>query len=426
MENIISIVEELQATTKKNEKESILIKNKDNEEFKQFLKYVLDKSLVYGLQERKIKKFMTEENAGATSLQNLFECFEYLLENNSGTDKDAKLVASFIKEQSGGDSELEDFYLKAITKKLRMGIDKTVEKALPGLIERFEVMRAKSYHDYKDKIAGEKLSISEKMNGIRCITIKNGNSIIHKTRQNKVIDGLSNITEDMIELPDGVYDGELVVKNFEEYELREILQETMKIVNSDDKLKDVDYWVFDYLPEDEFKAGKSKKKYFDRYDTNPLHNKGLTNIKLIPELYRGNDESVINEILDDIVDGKKREGLMAYFNKPYVNKKTNNILKVKKKYSSDLRVVGFREGNGKNKGKLGALVLDYKGYELGCSGMSDDERVEIWEDKDKYLGVIVEVEHEQQTANIDGGLSLEYPAFIRFRFDKNEEDYAHE
>lgn len=417
----MSIVAELQGVSGKLDKEAILRKYKDNKEFQQFLKYTLDKSLVYGVQDKKLNKALKKEYSNS-HFDNLFQLFEHLLENSTGNDRTVELVASFINNEP---EDLRDFYIKAITKKLRMGIDKTVAKVFPDLIEQFEVMRAKSFHDYKDKLKGE-FSVSEKLNGIRCITTKKDGVIVNKTRQNKVIVGLNDINKEIIQLPDGVYEGELVVKNSEKYRLREVLQETMKIVNSDDENKVVDYWIFDYLSEDEFKAGKSTKKYFDRRDSNPVNSTNFDSVKAIPELYRGNDMNVIDSLLDELVDVRGREGLMYYQDKVYENKRTANILKVKKKYTSDLKVIGFIEGNGKYKGKLGALVLDYKGYELGCSGMSDEQRLEIWNNQDKYLGVIAEVEHEQQSTNEKGGLSVEYPAFIQWRFDKNEVNYAHE
>lgn len=426
MKNILPIIKELQDEPSKNGKIAILNREYENEELKTFLVYLLDTSLVYGLQEKKIRKFLGQ-STNQISFQNITEAYSYLLKNNTGTDDDAKLVATFINEVSQGDKELQDIYLKAITKKLRLGLNvATVSKVWTHLIERFELMKGNSYHINKKGLEGKPFSLSEKMNGIRCTTIKRGSIIINKTRQNKEILELNDINEDMRELPDGVYDGELVVKNSERFRLREVLQETMKIVNSDLEDKVVDYWIFDYLTEEEFQDGKSKTNYFERRDRNPVEGTDFENVRIIPELYRGTDESVIEGILDEYVDIKGREGLFYYKDLPYVAKRTSNILKIKKKYTSDLLVTGFEEGKGKYKSMLGALVLDYKGFVLNCSGMSDEQRKDIWNNKEKYLGKIVEIEHEQETTNEKGGLSLEYPVFLQWRFDKDEVNYAHE
>jgi DNA ligase-1 len=112
----------------------------------------------------------------------------------------------------------------------------------------------------------------------------------------------------------------------------------------------------------------------------------------------------------------------------YKNKKNSGILKVKPLYTSDLRVIGFKLGKpqGKYSQTLGTITVDYKGYELGISGMPDDVREEVWNNQEKYLGKILEVEHQQETTNKQGGLSLEYAQFERWRFDKDEPSYAHE
>lgn len=423
MYNIMSIVEELQAESSRNGKESILKREEGNIEWKMFLNYTHNPALVYGIQAGKLKKFINKGHTD-TSFHSLFEVFEYLLENSTGNDNTAKLVATFIDSQP---DDMKQFYLESITKTLRMGFNvSTIQKVYPDLIEKFEVQRAKSYTLYAKKLLGKMFSLSEKKNGIRCITeVKNG-KITNKTRQNNLIHGLNDINKEMAALPDGIYDGELVTKDEDKFRLRNILQETKKIVNSDMENKVVNYWIFDYLTLDEFRAGKSKLNYFKRRDNNPVNGTNLESVKMIPELYRGDDVSVIAPFLDDLVDTQGREGLMYYQDKPYTSKRTDNILKVKKKYSSDLRVIGFREGKGANKGMLGALVLDYKGYDLGCDGMSKPMRKKIWDNQEDYLGVIVEVEHEQETINTDGGLSLEYPDFVDFRFDKDEVNYAHE
>ena len=44
----------------------------------------------------------------------------------------------------------------------------------------------------------------------------------------------------------------------------------------------------------------------------------------------------------------------------YYFKRTKSLIKLKVMSTIDLRVVGFEEGNNKNKGKLGAVLVKYK------------------------------------------------------------------
>ena len=51
-------------------------------------------------------------------------------------------------------------------------------------------------------------------------------------------------------------------------------------------------------------------------------------------------------------------------------------MKIKKFYDFDLQIVGYEEGTGRNKGRLGAFVVDYNGNKVKVgSGYSDEERV---------------------------------------------------
>ena len=118
------------------------------------------------------------------------------------------------------------------------------------------------------------------------------------------------------------------------------------------------------------------------------------------------------------------EGAMINLDKPYEFKRSKTLLKLKVMSTCDLRVIGFEEGDGKLKGTLGKVICNYKGYELGVgSGFSEAMRKEVWESQDKYLGVIAEIQYFEETNNDEGGLSLRFPVFKQWRFDKNEESY---
>ena len=80
--------------------------------------------------------------------------------------------------------------------------------------------------------------------------------------------------------------------------------------------------------------------------------------------------------------------------------------------SCDLKIIGFEEGEGKYKGVLGNLICDYKGYQLGVgSGFDDGQRKEIWNNQEKYLNRIAEIQYFEETYNDKGGLSLRFPVF---------------
>lgn len=97
---------------------------------------------------------------------------------------------------------------------------------------------------------------------------------------------------------------------------------------------------------------------------------------------------------------------------------TGEIIKVKPRVTVDLRVVGFEPGRGKHEGKIGTLLVDYKGKTQGAgTGLKDSER-EVSEFEELWLGSIVEIECMGVTE--DG--YLREPVLKGKRFDKEEPD----
>lgn len=82
----------------------------------------------------------------------------------------------------------------------------------------------------------------------------------------------------------------------------------------------------------------------------------------------------------------------------------------------DLKITGFKEGTGKNKGMLGSFKTS-KGS-VG-TGFTDEQRAQFWERRHELLNTFIEVKYREVT---DDG-KLRFPSFVRCRFDKAEESY---
>jgi DNA ligase-1 len=201
----------------------------------------------------------------------------------------------------------------------------------------------------------------------------------------------------------------------------------MKIVRTKDKEKHgIKMLVFDWMPAEDFKKQQCDTPYrLRRAYVDQLFNMiDFRYFELLPLLYVGEDTSKITEILEEEV-ANGEEGIMINdYNALYEFKRTNSLLKVKKFNSCDLQVIGFEEGTGKYVGQLGAMVCEYKGgvVKVG-SGLTDDLRNEIWQNRDRYNNVIIEVSYFEETKDSTGKLSLRFPTFKDFRFDKTEPNY---
>ena len=115
---------------------------------------------------------------------------------------------------------------------------------------------------------------------------------------------------------------------------------------------------------------------------------------------------------------------MINLNSPYQFGRTIELLKVKNMYTLDLRITGMREGSGEFANTCGALIVDYKGYEVGVgSGISKEERIEFWNNQEKYIGRVIEVQAFEETTDQNGNLSLRFPVYKGLRDIDKEVSY---
>lgn len=419
MKEVKKIIEDIKNTSSRKEKERILKENSDNILLREVLYFVFNKYIVTGLSDKKIKK-----KTGIRGFKKIDNLMEYLKENNTGSDIDIASVQAYILQQP---EELQDLYTKIATKNLKIGITaKTINKIFgKGFIPEFEVMLADKYPKHEDKV--KKFIITEKMDGCRGVIIKENGETTIFSRQGQKINGLVDIENEAKLLPDNMaYDGELLLRNDWGLDSADLYRATVKEVRKDGIKKNVEFHTFDMLPIDEFKNGKSKLGCYDRKVKlhKTVEDLGLQWIKNVDMLYVGEDKKVIYELLDK-VEKEGKEGLMInIFNGKYECKRTRQLLKLKTMQTVDLKIVGFEEGTNKYEGKLGRLNVDYKGQILGVgSGFSDEERVEIWNNQDKYLGRICEIQYFEESKNQQGGTSLRFPVYKGLRLDKNEVSY---
>ena len=420
------LFELLAETSSTNSKKDILADNIENERFKQFLSYLLDPFLITGISAKKIAKPV--DKPPTVFFDSFSELMEYIFKNNTGTDEDVANIRQFL---SACAPDMREFYISLITKSARLGCDtKSVNKAFgKEFIPQWEVQQ--SYNIDKSPLKGnEWFSLSQKLNGVRG-TFFEGNII---SRQGKEFIGLGHITADVGKLfPDPenwVLDGELIRKNHEGLSDNENFRIGTGILSRDETDKsDMQFVIFDVLPKNEFASGESVLTYKDRAPMliklgERISEIGLESLRVVEMLYAGNDASVIDAFLDQMVREDK-EGLMLNRDSKYYRKRHNGILKIKRFYTVDLRVISVEAGAGRLAGKLGAFVVDYKGNTLNVgSGMTDEQREEFWRIREELTGRVIEVKYKEVSSDKKTGLcSLQFPIFVSLREEGKEESY---
>lgn len=425
MQNIIDIFYELKNTSGRLDKEEILYDNGNNEDFKYYLKFLLDPFIITGISKKKLSKSMKNKTKTAKCFNDFKEVTKYIQKNNTGADSTVAMVAAFIKLQP---KHQQEFYESMIRKDLKVGLQATTVNKVYGkaFISQFKLQLAKKYEDEVDKIQGEAFVLTEKLDGARVALIVSNKGVKAFSRQGKPILGLVDIEYEASFLPYGVYDGELLIANANEYKDRDVLQETLKVARKDGEKTGLIAHIFDYVTLAEFEKGESECDYdVRRYFLEGKITSQFNWIQLLPVLYKGKDHSIIPDMLKEL-ENEGKEGLMLNVVEggKWVNKRTSNLLKIKSMNTMDVRLLYMVEGEGKYEGMLGKIVVDYKAGELGCgSGFSDKQRKEMWNNQEGYIGKICEIQYFRESRNDSGGLSVSFPIYLGMRPDKSEPSY---
>lgn len=432
MDEVIKIFRELQENSGKRLQE-ILEKNKDNQMLKDVLYFVYNPFIVTGLSSKKIKKDLSGMTIVKVPIINnpkfdITCIFDYLIDHNTGKDEDIAYVQHYLYSIPASDREI---YEQIFTKELKLGItSKTINKVWEDFIPDFNVMLAEKYWDRMDELEKEepRIIITQKYDGIRAVAkVRDGNVEIF-SRQGKPIEGLKDIEKELSQLVDGFYDGELLLDK-ENIPSKDLYRETVQVVNSKNEYKNnVIFNIFDYIPLNDFVIGYSKMNCWGRkrFVYEELRKIEPDWLKPVEILYHGKyDKRIVQQELDKQI-ALEHEGVMVNLtNAPYKGKRTKNILKVKAMQDCDLKIIGFEEGTGKNKGTLGAIIVDYKGFKVKVgSGFTDKDRTYFWNNQKELLGRVITVQYFEETTNIkDNSLSLRFPVYLDLREEGKEVSY---
>lgn len=439
MVNIVTLYNqfnELINTTSRLEKESILrLYEKDNQ-FRLVLEFLLNGNKVTGISTKKINKTVniaySESESGDYDISTLID---YFTENNTGTDDNIAYVqfyASKLAEYSATDDvdydTILNFIHSIVTKSIKLGVDvKTVQKIYgKDFIKTLDVMLGTSI-EHCNIVPHTWISISRKLNGTRCFYYK-GHLY---SRQSKEFTGCDHIIHDLqvisenSEFKDYVFDGELLLTESGLSDSENFQKGTGIAMSKQDDKSELKLVLFDLLPTSEFEAGKSSKVYSERkhdiqHISELIAQLHLDSIQTVEFVYEGNNTDEIWRALD-FAEKNDWEGVMINLNTAYECKRTKNLIKVKKFYTYDLRVTGVEAGTGRNVGRLGAVVVSFKGNEVRVgSGFSDEQRIEFWKHPEMIVNRVIEVKYKEVTKNKNGTESLQFPVFMRIREEGKE------
>lgn len=432
MDNLIKIINDLKSDSSRTGKEKILKDNENDALFRYVLKFVYNPFIVTGLSTKKVNKKVKVEIDSKHDFEEIEDILRYLKVHNSGRDYDIAVVQNFINKLST--KEAKDIVKQIVTKSLKVGItEKTINKVYgKGEIPSFAVMLAESYAKKESHLTG-KFYVTQKLDGNRCIAIKDNDEVRFFTRKGQPIEGMTDLEKEIMKLRNGiVLDGELLLRNDNNLPADELFRETQKVVRKDGVKKNLEFYAFDILSVEEFKNGISINKYEHRREELEslfsFFGEDFEYTKVLPVLYKGDDKNMIG-VLMKYAEEKGWEGLMVNSaDGLYQSKRTSDLLKVKHMETADLLVMSIEKAiDGQFKDMLARVNVEYKGNLVGVgSGFSIEERKKFAENPDLIVGKIIEVQYfEESKDDKTGQPSLRFPVFKGIREDKTVEDISY-
>lgn len=421
-----NFVNEINESNSRLYKQSVLKKYANDQVICKYLQIAFDPFKIFGISTKKLHKRVS---GTAYPSDSIFDLFYWLEKHNTGTDVAVNMCQVTLDKVASEDCECAQLLESLICKDLSIGCDaKTINKEIPGLIPAFNVQLANKYFDKPEYVEGKTFAITTKIDGGRIIALKENGQVSFYTRAGQKYEGLVDLEQEMRDLlPDGLcLDGEITLLDNEGIPSKEAYKQAMKITRADGEKHGVKMLIFDAMLAEEFRAQKCDRVWEERRRALSMifGSRDLTYFELLPVLYQGEDTSMITKLLDEATANQQEGVMVNIVLAPYEFKRTNYLLKVKKFSSADLRIIGFEEGTGKYVGMLGALVCEYKGGEVKVgSGLTDELRKEIWQNRDKHLNAIVEISYFEETKDSTGKKSLRFPTFKDFRPDKTEPNY---
>ena len=324
------------------------------------------------------------------------------------------------------------FYRRILIKDLRCGCsEKTVNKIAKKFpqyaIPTFTCSLAHDSANHEKKMVGKK-QIEIKLDGVRVITIIQGNKVEMFSRNGKQFHNFGHIIEELETVIKDhpvpyplVLDGEVMSANF---------QDLMKQVHRKDGKQSTDavLHLFDTIPLGCFQKGSwDKPQSFRSLITNHWvrdHQDTLQHVQALDwedvDLDTPEGQERFVALNKAAVDGGYEGVMIKDVDAPYECKRTHAWLKAKPFIEVTLEVVDVEEGTGRNEGKLGAVVCE--GMDDGRmvrvnvgSGFSDANRDQFWTLRSDVIGQLVEVRADAVTQNQDGTYSLRFPRFKTFR-----------
>ena len=424
-----AIIEKLEADNSRLAKEQVILEAMEEglDEFFEGVRMALDPLVTFGVKQ---VPEATEDGQGLA--WPVFKELARKLVNRSLTGHAARDAIILCKDTATVE-QWNMFYRRILIKDLRCGCsEKTVNKIAKKFpqytIPTFTCQLAHDSANHEKKMSGKK-QIEVKLDGVRVLAVCKNGKVELFSRNGKQFHNFDHIVKEieavLAEKPspyDCVLDGEVMSADF---------QDLMKQVHRKDGKQATDsvLHLFDFIPLTDFLAGGWDKpqtyrsnlvKYWVlENEANLKHVQACEWEEVDLSTPEGNRRFV--ELNKTAVDGGYEGVMIKDIDASYECKRSHAWLKAKPFIEITLTVVGVEEGTGRNKGRLGAVIVegedDGYNYSLNCgSGFTDNQRDQFWTERASLIGNLIEIRADARTKSQDSETySLRFPRFKTFR-----------
>jgi ATP-dependent DNA ligase len=377
----------------------------------------------------------------------------------SGIHPDGKMTKTaptFVEQKNVGkanETSLEQQVLNEVASKIQYQIDQGFTYEIPSEEKRFEVSLA---NKYQDRIEKNKLDfpyiVEPKLDGVRCYIKMVDGDIRMFSRKHKEFKSVPHLTENrfIIEFfkkyPDAILDGELY-NHFLKDDFNKIVSLVKKTKPTDSDLEEskkiVEYHCFDsyYPSEPQLNYVERKVRVgeiiSDIRGTDILLKETVVKceeVKIVGLFFiqhKSNNQygwwlNVVQseKNVDVYIENQLKfgyEGIMLKKDVPYFFGRSFDMLKYKKFFDKEFKIVDFEEGNGNLVGIAAAVICeteDGQTFKAGVMGTQDYAR-DLFSFKDLYKGKMATIVYQALTPMKDGKGGV--PRFGKMREIRNYE-----
>lgn len=428
--SVYKILEKLAATSSRLEKEAILKAEQGNTELKETVRLALDSLTQFYI--RKIPSYTPNRGRG----QGLQWAFEALNDLSRRIVTGNAAIEHLVNVLEGVNEKDALVIERIIAKDLRCGVNTaTANKIWVDLVHEFPCMLASQF----DQKLADKFEFPGyaqiKLDGMRCSAVIENGAVTLYSRNGKPLDVLGALEPAILSMGfnNAVLDGELLVlnKEFNPVDRKTgngILNKAVKGTINKREAESIQFVLFDLIPLQDFRKEICIVPYKQRFETlgNAFMERSLApKLKLVTS-WIVTSNSATDQAFSWAIEAGEEGIILKNPEGVWENKRTKTQIKYKAELDCDLKCVGVMEGTGKNRGKMGALLLESADSVVKVAvgtGFTDQERAFFWENKplDKIVAICYNARINDKKTGLE---SLFLPRYLEVREDKSTADLS--